>query len=487
MDARRAIVAAALAVAIGIFGYAIGMGLSGSGWVAALSAALAAVVTGAWFYTRPFVPLDPAPWPRGLVVISTLATVAALVLYARIAVFMVHPELPAYSLIPNSKWEVRHSCATAYYVAARAASTSSDLYADTLYTARDDDPAKPRKPLWLGTFTIDVYEYPPPFLLLPRALRLLAPEFLPFRTLWFGITGAFALAAMIAVAGMMGPVMGTRGLLLLPLAWLALPMASVIQKGNVHVVVIAASMLAMALFDRRRWAAGSVLLAFATVSKLYPGMLVLYLIARREWRPVIWTAAMGALFVIAAAIDLGPGMFAAFADHLPGLMSGQAFPAFRNPPAAALNLSIPGLFYKLKLFGVPGISFGTMKLVGWAWTLVVVAATVLLALRARRPEERSLVWLAILILATLRSPFLPSGYAAIPGLWLLALVGARFVPTARALSLVIAGWAILGITWPVDWPLDPRWIATLMALPQGVMLGLAVWVARRSLEDEAIA
>jgi hypothetical protein len=487
MDVRRAGIAVALAAASSIFGYTIGMGLSGSWLVAALGAALAAGVIGAWFYARPFVPLDPAPWPRSLVVISAVASIGALALYARIAVFMVHPELPAYSLVPNSDFEVTHSCATAYFVAARAASTSPDIYADSLYTARDDDPTKIRKPLKLGRFRIDVFEYPPPFLLLPRALRLLTPEFLPFRTLWFGISGAFVLASMIAVAGMLGPVAGTRALLLLPLAWLTLPMASSLQKGNVHGVVIAASMLAMVLFDRRRWAAGGVLLAFATVSKLYPGMLVLYLVSRREWRPVVWTAVMGALFVLAAAVDLGPGMFAVFAHHVPGLLSGEAFPAFRNPSATAMNFSIPGIVFKLKLFGVPGMGFEAAKLLGWIWTLVVAAATVVLALRVQRESERPLVWLAVLIAATLRSPFLPQAYAAIPALWLLTLVGSRLVPKAGTLSLVVAGWAVLGMMIPTDWGLDPRWLALLMALPQAATILLAGWIARRSLQAKAFA
>jgi hypothetical protein len=487
MDLRRAGIATALAIATGIFGFTIGMGLSVSWPIAAVGALIAGAGIGAWFYARPFVPLDPAPWPRSLVILSAIATLGALVLYSRIAVFMVHSELPAYSLVPNSTFEVEHSCATAYFVAARAASTSPDVYADSLYTARDDDPTKIRKPLKLGPFRIDVFEYPPPFLLLPRALRLLAPEFMAFRTLWFGICGAFMLAAMIAVAGMLGPVAGTRALLLLPLAWLTLPMASSMQKGNVHGVVIAASMLAMVLFDRRRWAAGGALLAFATVSKLYPGLLVLYLLTRREWRPVAWTAVLGALFVLAATLDLGTGMFAVFAHHLPGLMSGEAFPAFRNPSATAINFSIPGLIFKLKLFGVPGMGFEAAKLVGWAWTLVAAATTVILAQRARSPEERPLVWLAVLILATLRSPFLPEAYAAIPALWLLTLAASRFVPNAGTLAWVVAGWTVLGMMIPLDWGIDPRALALLMALPQAATIALAVWIARRSMQAEALA
>jgi hypothetical protein len=71
-----------------------------------------------------------------------------------------------------------------------------------------------------------------------------------------------------------------------------------LQKGNFQMMAITMAMLAMILFERRRCAAGGALLAFATVSKLYPGMLLLYLLARRDWRAVAWTTAMGAVFVV---------------------------------------------------------------------------------------------------------------------------------------------------------------------------------------------
>ena len=41
----------------------------------------------------------------------------------------------------------------------------------------------------LGRFGIDVYEYPPPFLLLPGALRAVVPGFPAFRLLWFVLNG----------------------------------------------------------------------------------------------------------------------------------------------------------------------------------------------------------------------------------------------------------------------------------------------------------
>src|SRR4029450_13575855 len=104
---------------------------------------------------------------------------------------------PSFSTFPSSAWELRHSCVSAYFVAAGAAREGRNVYRDELYTAPDDNGRGLRKPLMLGRFGIDVYEYPPPFLLLPRALRQVVPGFLAFRLLWFVLGGAVVVLAMV--------------------------------------------------------------------------------------------------------------------------------------------------------------------------------------------------------------------------------------------------------------------------------------------------
>src|SRR5436190_12831206 len=133
---------------------------------------------------------------------------------------------------------------------------------------------------------------------------------------------------------------------------------------------------------------------------------------------------MSVALAAVTVIDIGSAPFVAFLDHLPGLVGGEAFPAFRNPAATAANYSIPGLVFKLKLFGAPGMSFAAMKLVGWAWTVIAILVTVWVARRPVAGAQKPLVWLALLVIATLRSPFLPQAYAGFPALWLLTLMAA---------------------------------------------------------------
>jgi alpha-1,2-mannosyltransferase len=304
------------------------------------------------------------------------------------------------------------------------------------------------------------------------------PGFPAFRLLWFVLNGIVVAFAMVRLARALPPPAARRALLLAPLVWISLPTLSALQKGNVQLMIVALAMLAMLLFERRRFAAGGVLLAFATVSKLFPGLLLVYLIVRRQWRAVAWTAAMGALLVLLSLAVVGVRQYVAFADHLPGLMGGEAFPAFRNPSAVAINFSIPGLVFKLKVLGLGGLSFGASKIIGWLYTLVVLVVVVMVSRRPWPDADKPALWLAILILATLRSPFLPQAYAAFPPLWLLTLLAARQLPTAKTLLVTMAAWLALNVYWPIDWPLDPRVLALVTLVPQAVTVAVAALALR---------
>ena len=76
---------------------------------------------------------------RSLLVLSGLATLVALVVLGRLTVFMADDARPSFSTFPSSGWELRHSCLSAYFVAAGAAREGRSVYSDELYTAPNDD------------------------------------------------------------------------------------------------------------------------------------------------------------------------------------------------------------------------------------------------------------------------------------------------------------------------------------------------------------
>ena len=380
-----------IAAATAIFTFAVVAGVTESRVIALLSAVVIAAGVGLWQWSRPTVPIDVGGCSRAFLAVSLVAAVLALVLVSRLTVFMIDPARTGYSTVPSSDFEVRHSCLTAYFVAADVVRRTPNVYDTALYAAPDDDPTKPRKPQMMGIFRVDQYQYPPPFLLAPRAVSVVAPGFLRLRASWFGLSGLVLLAGLLVAARAMAPEAGTRALLLAPVVLASLGTLSTLQKGNVQLVVIAMAVLAMAALERQRRALGGALLAFVTVAKLYPGLLVLYLLFRRDWRGVMWTAAFAVLFVALTIVDVGWQPFAAFRDHFSGLLSGEAFPAFRNPSAVAANLSIPGIVFKLKLLGLGDMGFGAARVVGTVYMLVAIAGhgdpRATRASRRRRPDH----------------------------------------------------------------------------------------------------
>lgn len=370
---------------------------------------------------------------------------------------------------------------TAYFVAAQAVRTVPNIYDEyKLYSLPTQDPNAPRKARTIGPFDIDAYEYPPPFLLLPGTLAIVAPQFLNFRMLWFALYGSVVLIGLLAVSRMFDPITGTRVLLLTPLVLGADITVGTLQIGNLQAAVFVLAMLAMVLFTQRRYAAGGTLLAFATVSKLFPGMLIVYLAVKREWRALAWTVGLCAALVGISFFETGWATYSAFLHQLPRLLSGEAFPALRRPGAVATNLSVPGFLFKLKLFGMPNGSYKVMKIVGSIYTLILLGAIVVIAMRKLSRNEQPLIWLAILILASLRSPFLPQ-YGIFPVLWLLILLAARVAPALRTLCLVLVVWAVLNISLPVNGP-DPKLIAVMTLVSQGIIVVLLTLVLRRQRE-----
>jgi alpha-1,2-mannosyltransferase len=206
-------------------------------------------------------------------------------------------------------------------------------------------------------------------------------------------------------------------------------------------------------------------------------MLMVYLLLRRQWRALIYAAAAGISIALITLGLYGMQPYQAFLKHLPGILGGEAFPAFRNPAAMAINVSIPGIIFKLKNFGLQGMGFAASKIVGWIYTLILLG---IIYSVARRKNDTPLAWLSILILATLRSPFLPIAYATFPPLWLLSLVIALHSPSPKILLMLILGWLCFEINFPVDFGFDPRVISIITAIPQILMIVIAMIALKRT-------
>jgi hypothetical protein len=102
----------------------------------------------------------------------------------------------------------------------------------------------------------------------------------------------------------------------------------------------------------------------------------------------------------------------------------------------------------------------------------------ILAQRAPRDGAGPIIWLTVLLLATLRSPFLPWTYGTFPALWLLTLLVAAHAPRPWTLPQFLVAALLLALAVPVDFPLDPRVKALISTVPQMLMVALAIIVVR---------
>ena len=409
------------------------------GWAAALCAAGVAI----WWLgrsARVTAAIAEATTPSRRLFIA--GAILLLVQVLALTAFIVNPNLGVWTATPWRPWPSMHSCVSSYWVAARKVTAAPNVYAESVYRPPIKPTVRPQPNL--GPFLVDVYEYPPTFLPLPRLMAAATPDFWQFRRLWFALNLAGVALCLVAIARRFDTALGTPAVWLTPWVLVSPSIVGTLQAGNVHLLFIAAAVAAMLLFERQRHAAGGAVLAYAIVSKLFPGVLLFYLLLRRDWRAVGWTAAWSVALAALTLADVGTVPFAAFLDHLPKLLSGEAFPAFRIAPAIAVNESIPGLVFKVGLLGGPSLGFGALRIVGWVYTLVVVGLTAWLALRPARRGREPLVWIVILILATMRSPFLPM-YGTFPSLWLATLIATLGWQQPRVRWPAIAWWIVLAI------------------------------------------
>ena len=165
---------------------------------------------------------------------------------------------------------------------------------------------------------------------MPRALAVVAPEFVAFRHVWLLLNAALVIAGMAAIARRVDAATGSRSLWLLPLAIVPLTTMYALQMGNAQLVFVVLAAVALLAFERGRHALGGLLLAYAIVGKLFPALLLVYLAIRREWRAVGWTAGWAVMLTLVTIADIGWAPFPSFFDHLPRLLSGEAFPMLRS-------------------------------------------------------------------------------------------------------------------------------------------------------------
>ena len=429
--------------------------------------------------------LDGALKRRPLVgALSFTLTFVGLVQVARLSCFMADPALRWGSAYPPVEFGVSHMCISAYVHAGDLSSrNAANVYAEEYYPAfQGDDSTAGRQPPSpvknLDAHLRDAFEYPPPFLLLPRAALALTNDFLDIRTAWFMLQLPLFCALVLALASFTG---GSRGMvagLLLPGLLASFPFMFNFQFGQFHLAAIMLASGGMLAFARGWNRTGGVLLGAAVVTKVFPGLLLVYLAFQGRFRPIFWTIVFAGVYLLAGLVVLGPEPYNAFIHYqVPRLLSGEAFSFnLANDLTLATNASIWSIPFKLDRLGIPGMSAQLAVGLTWIYTAVLLGATCIAARRDHPSELQPLIWMGLLTLASLRSPDAPNVYIGTAALWALTFLAIETRGRAWSVFLFVVVWIFVNVVPP---PPDPQATIVLWMVVQFVILATGFYVALR--------
>lgn len=365
---------------------------------------------------------------RGLSIVWAISVLLALGQGTRLSIFMADIDQQWASAFPPSEHVVHHQCLPAYVRAAEISRQGeANLWDPNHYPNASGRPEAPESSVEeLGPYLGDRYLYPPPFVLGPRGLLALTNSFMDMRILVFGMNALALFLVPFLLACWIGAGEGLGAGLLMPAIWLNVGTIVTLQFGQAHLLVVVTAVLGMLLIEKNWPSLGGLLLAMAIVSKIFPGILLLYLLMSRRWKGAIWTCIGLAILVLATIAVAGWESFAFFFNyHLPRMASGEAVAASDPSPfAIVFSGSIRAIPYKLRELGL-SIPEDIGSLISCVYGTVVMVLTLIAALRGGDRRQRAAQWLAVIQVASLAGPSGPTAYIFIPALWLATLYPPR--------------------------------------------------------------
>jgi hypothetical protein len=392
-----------------------------------------------------------------------------------------------------------HQCMSAYLYGAELASRGEENVYDPVHYPGLNPEATPETDV-AGMSVEDPYQYPPQFLLLPRAALALSHDFTTIRSVWLALQVTLFAGVFAALALWIGGRAGRLALWLSPAVAASFPVLYNFLYGQFHLAAVALAVGGMLAFAAGRRAGGGLLLAAAILGKIFPAVLLVPLLTGRRFRELAWTAGWGLALTALALAVFGPAPFVAFlGDHLPRLNQGTAFEFEEAWPMVADllradNQGVFGLAWKA------GLGKPVAALLGQLFGLAVLVGAGIAGLRLRRGSSegepgggsrwaRGVTWIALLGLASLATAGAWGDYVPSVAVWLLALVALRAVEEPRwrvPLALVGLFEVFLLGTFPLG--AGGEWAPMALMLPVsavGVVLMLGLFAATLAARPEA--
>ena len=192
-------------------------------------------------------------------------------------------------------------------ITVRKASVPGQSTDFTVYLVAGQEVLKGGKALYSVTDARGLhYIYPPLFAVLMAPLSALPPA--AASAAWYLITIALLLVALRLTLRLVTPEGQAPRLTLLwiPLLICADPLLGTLTRGQLGILMFACTAGTLSLHREGKSFQAGLLLAFATVIKMYTGLLGLYFIARRDWR-AFWGGIVGTLLfgIVVPSFALG--------------------------------------------------------------------------------------------------------------------------------------------------------------------------------------
>jgi alpha-1,2-mannosyltransferase len=395
---------------------------------------------------------------RPLAVALVVAAAVAIFRIGTLAVFMADVNRVQYSSQPDDAFRRAHSCFSAYAESARFLSEHEhNIYERALYYQSGDVPRR------IGPLQVDPFHYPPPFLLVPQAVRLMAPDFWHFRRIWFALQALTLAAAVVGLAAWIG---GPRGAvaLLAGLLVLGLPhVTTTFQTGNFQVTAIPLAALAFVLLMTGRLAVGGTLLAYAALAKIFPGILAVFVLAQRDRRRIAALTVAGIGLAVLTVATQGVRPFEDFVSTaLPEISSGAAFPQTEIQAHARVNWTFYGETVRARFLGLTWLTKPRGLAATQVYGLLVVALAAWIGWKRRfdltlDTDRVALLQVAVAMvsLMSFRSPFAGAVYGGIGTMWVMGLAASAASSTAKKVAWLVALYAMAWGLWVIPSPGAP--------------------------------
>jgi hypothetical protein len=197
---------------------------------------------------------------------------------------------------------------------------------------------------------------------------------------------------------------------------------------------------------------------------------------QRRWRAAAFTVLAAVALCALSVLVLGTGVWREFLFyHLPRVQSGEALRFLAaSPREVAFNLAPFGIPFKLAALGLDGWGWDQARRFGNVYTAVVLVLAALAGRNAGSPQHRLTVWMAVVMLGSLRSPY--AAPFVLSTLVVLFLVLAAEVRSRRGLWAFIAGCALFSLPTPFS---DPRAAMATSLVRACLLYALLVWAALR--------